>query len=72
MWHIATVMNKRKYLSIKEKVLQETENGKNKADLCWKFGLKNSTIQTIWKNGTRIIGVFKQNGLQIKWFQKPE
>jgi hypothetical protein len=28
---------------------------KGKADLCREFGLKNSTLQNIWKNRTGII-----------------
>jgi hypothetical protein len=32
---------------------------KKKADVCPEFGLVNSTIQTIWKNRTRIISAFE-------------
>jgi len=43
------VMNKRKVLSIKEKVkvIQQTRNGKENADACQEFGLVNSMIQKI-------------------------
>jgi transposase-like protein len=48
---MATVTNKRKVLSVEEKikVIQEIENGKKKADVCWEFGIISSVIQTIWK-----------------------
>ena len=36
------------------------------------FGLIYSTIQMIWKNNTKIIGVFDQKGSKIKLFQEPE
>jgi transposase-like protein len=65
---MATITNKRKVLSVEEKVkvLQEIENGKKKADVCRAFGLINSTIQMIWKNRTKIISAFEQNGSRIK------
>ena len=31
-----------------------------KAGVCRKFGLVSSMVQTIWKNGTQIISVFKK------------
>ena len=40
--------------------------------MCREFGLVSSTIQTIWKNGTKIISAFEQNGLRIKRYRKPE
>jgi len=40
--------------------------------MCWKFGLVNSTTQTIWKNRTEIITAFEQNRSRKKWFWKPE
>jgi hypothetical protein len=46
--------------------------GKNKTDMCREFGLINSMIQTTWKNGTKIISVFKENGSRVKQFWKPE
>lgn len=65
---------KRKVLSIEEKVkvIREIENGRKKADVCRKFGLVNSTVQTIWKNKTKIIDAFEQNGSRIKRLRKPE
>jgi hypothetical protein len=47
--NMPAVMNKRKVLSIKEKVkvIQQPENGKKKADVHQEFGLVNSTIQKI-------------------------
>jgi len=59
---MATVTNKRKVLSVEGTVKSDTANRKwtEKADACRKFGLVNSTIQKIWKNGTKIISVFQQ------------
>jgi CENP-B N-terminal DNA-binding domain. len=67
-----TVTNRRKVLSIKEKVtvIQQTENGKKKADVCQEFGHINSMIQKIWKKRTKIINVFEWNRSRIKPFQK--
>jgi hypothetical protein len=42
------------------------------SDVCWKFGVVNFTIQTLWKNKTEIIGAFEQVGSRIKRFRKPE
>jgi hypothetical protein len=44
--------HQQKLLSIGEnvKVIREIENGKSEVDVCWEFGLINSTIQMIWKN----------------------
>jgi hypothetical protein len=59
---MATVMNKRNVLSLegKIKVMQQIKNEKKKkADWCREFGIVNSTIQTIWKNSTKIISVFE-------------
>jgi hypothetical protein len=36
------------------------------------FALVNSMNQKIWKNRTKIISVFEQNGLRMKVFQKLE
>jgi transposase-like protein len=49
---MATAMNKRKVLSVEEKVtgIRETENGKKKSCVCREFGPVSSTIRTIWKN----------------------
>jgi hypothetical protein len=65
---MATLSNKRKVLSVKEKVkvIQEIESGKKKADVCWEFGLISSTAQTIWTNRTKIIIAFEQNCWRIK------
>ena len=52
----------------KFKLIQETENGKKKADMCKEFGFINSTIQTMWKNRTTVISVFEKEGLRIKAF----
>jgi transposase-like protein len=67
-------MNKRKVLVSKKKlkVIREIENGKKKADICREFGLVNSKIQTNWKNRTKIISAFEQNGLRTKRLRKPE
>jgi hypothetical protein len=45
---------------------------KNKADVCQEFDLIKSTMQTIWKNKTKIISVFEWSGSKIKRFLKPE
>jgi hypothetical protein len=60
---MATAMHKRKVLSIegRVKVMRHLECGKKKADLRWEFGLVNSTIQTIYKNRTKIISAFERN-----------
>jgi transposase-like protein len=65
---MATVTNKRKVLSVEEKVkvIRETESGKKKAEACQEFSLVNSTIQTIWKNRDKTVSVFEQNGSRIK------
>jgi hypothetical protein len=65
---------KRKVLSIEEKVkvIREIENGRKKADVCHEFGFLNSTVQTIWKNKTKLIDAFEQNGSRIKCFRMPE
>jgi len=52
--------------------MRETENGKKKADVCREFGLVNSTMQTIWKNRSKIISAFERNGSRIKRFRKRE
>jgi hypothetical protein len=71
---MATVTNKRKVLSVEEKVkvITEIESGKKKADVCREFGLVNSTVQTIWKNRGKIVSSFEQNGSGIKRLRKPE
>jgi len=38
--------------------------------VCREFGLVNSTNQTIWKNRTKIISAFEQNGLRVKRYRK--
>ena len=66
---MATVMNKSKVWSIKEKVkaTQKIENVKI-SDVYQKFCLENSVIQTIFKSRTAVIGAFEQNGSRIKLF----
>jgi len=66
---MATVMNKSKVWSIKEKVkaTQKIENVKI-SDVYQKFCLENSVIQTIFKSRTTVIGAFEQNGSRIKLF----
>jgi hypothetical protein len=46
-------------------MIQQTETDKKKADVCLELSLVNSIIQTIWKNRTKIISAFEQNGLRI-------
>ena len=54
---MATVTNKRRVLNSKEKLSDMTneKNEKQKADVCRKFGLVNSTVQTIWKDSTKLL-----------------
>jgi hypothetical protein len=67
---MAAVMNKREVLSIegKVKVIRQTENGREKADVCWEFGLVNCAIEKIWENITKVISGFEQNSSRIKRF----
>jgi transposase-like protein len=71
---MATVTNKRKVLSFKQKVklIRAIENGRKKSDVCQEFSVINSTIKKILKNRTKIIGAFKQNSSRIKRPRKPE
>jgi len=39
---------------------------------CREFDLVNSKIQTIWKNRSKIISEFEQNGSRTNRFRKPE
>jgi hypothetical protein len=45
---MATVKNNWKVLRVEGevKVVRQIENGKNKGEWCWEFGLVNSAIQT--------------------------
>jgi hypothetical protein len=54
---------KKKVLCIKGEVkqIQQIENGGEMADVCQEFDHGNSTIQTIWKNRTKIINAFEHN-----------
>jgi superfamily I DNA and/or RNA helicase len=67
-------MNRIKVLSVKRKVkvIWQVENGKKKAEECREFDLINSASRTVWKNRTKIINAFKQNGSRIKLFSKPK
>jgi len=40
--------------------------------MCREFGLANSAILTISKNGTKIISAFEQNGWRVMRIGKPE
>jgi len=40
--------------------------------VCQEFGLINSTIQNMWKNGTKIISSLERNQSRIKRFREPE
>jgi hypothetical protein len=68
---MSTVTNKTKILSVEEKLkmLRVIENGRQKTDVCREFGLVNSTVQTICKNGTRNISLFEHIFLKIKQFE---
>jgi len=71
---MATVRNKRKVTSVEGKVKVITTNieWKKEADGCREFGIISSTIQTIWKNRTKINSAFEQKGSRTKRFRKPE
>lgn len=56
----------------KVKVIWQTENGRKRADLYREFVVVNSVIQKIWKNRTKIIRAFEQNGSRLMRFRKPE
>jgi len=45
--------------------MQQIENGKKKAHVCWEFGVVNL------EDRTKIISVLEQNGLRINWLWKP-
>jgi hypothetical protein len=53
------------------KVLWQVENGKKEADVCYEFGIVNSTIQMVWKKRRKIISIFERNGSSVKQFRKP-
>jgi hypothetical protein len=53
-------------------LITEIENAKKKNGVRSEYGLVNFTIQTIWKNRTKIISAFEQNGSIIQRFRKPE
>jgi transposase-like protein len=59
---MAKLASKRKFLSVEDKVkvICGTESGKTKADVCREFGFVNSTLQTIWKNRTKIISALNR------------
>jgi hypothetical protein len=52
-------------------VKRETENRKKKADVLREFVLVNYAIQKIFKNGSKIISDFEENGSTIKRLRKP-
>ena len=52
----------------KVNVIRKIEDGKRKLT-CQEFGLVTSTIQTIWKNRTKVISACEQNGLRINDFE---
>ena len=55
----------------KVKVITKIQMGWGVADVCREFGPENSTIQTIWRNRTKIISAFEVNGSKVKLFRKP-
>ena len=71
---MATVTNKRKVLSVEGKVkaIRQIENWKNKSDFCRKFGLVNSTVETIWKNRPKLLVRLNRRGSRIKRYRRPE
>jgi len=40
-------------------VTRQTDNGKDKADVCREFSLVNSTAQKVWKNRIILISAFE-------------
>lgn len=70
---MAIAMNKRKVLTIEEKVCDAVNREWNKENWnVWEFGLINSWIQMTCKNRAKIIGVFEQKRSSIKQFRNPE
>jgi len=71
---MATVANTRKDLNVegKVKVIWQTQNDRKKVDVCREFGVVNYTTHTIWKNRTKIIRAFEQNGSRLMRFRKTE
>jgi hypothetical protein len=68
---MAEVAKKRKMLSVEDKfnVIKQIESGKKKADVCREFGVVNSTIQTIWKNGDKIVRAFEKMGRKLNDYE---
>jgi len=50
-------------------VTRQTDNGKDKANMCREFSLVNSTVQKIWKNRTRIISAFEGRNREYSDFE---
>jgi hypothetical protein len=43
-------------------VIQQINNGKKEAHMCWEFGVVNSTIKNDLETQKQIISAFEQNG----------
>jgi hypothetical protein len=56
-------VNKRKCLSIREKVeiIRELERGEKNVEVCKKFNLSPSTVSTLWKNKEAILSALENN-----------
>lgn len=70
----ANSVNKRKCLSIREKVeiINELERGTKNVDVCKMFSLTSSTVSTLWKNKDVYKSAMENNLTQTKKFRKCE
>ena len=62
----------RRFWASKEKLSDKTNRKWKKVNLTCFWNMKNSTIQTIWKNSTKVISAFEPKGSRIMRFLKPE
>jgi hypothetical protein len=71
---MTAVTNRSEVLSVEKNIQNVTSSrkGEKYADVRQEFGLVNSMIRTILKNGTKIFSVFQQNESRTKRFRKPE
>ena len=62
--NMATVTNKRKVFSVAGEVtvIQQMNNGKKEAHMCWEFGFVNSAIKNNLETQKQTISAFEQNG----------
>jgi hypothetical protein len=65
-------VNKRKCLSIREKVeiIRELERAEKNVEVCKKCNLSPSTVSTLWKNKEAILSALKDNLITDKKMRK--